>query len=78
MIRRTVYCVEPYRGKAGRLAADFVQEFSCETAARRFGRTLRAIVPAMVIYMREVEPEYGARGDVTVLDRYGRVPCRCD
>jgi hypothetical protein len=74
VIPRTVYCVEPYRRERGVLRADFPLEFSCETVARRVGASLRLNVPAMAIYKQEVEPEYGARGEPTVIALFGAVP----
>jgi hypothetical protein len=77
MTVRTVFCVQPYRGRFGRLEPLRMQQFASASEALAAGRALTERASGVLVFRVEGEPDFGEWAAPEVLARHGELPDCC-
>ena len=74
MSRRLFYFVQPVLAEGRRLVGGVRREYGCATEAEQAGQALSELVPGVLVYMVEGDPEQDWWEEPELLARHGRVP----
>lgn len=74
MAKRTIYCVQAYGGRAGRLVPRPLQQFGSAREALQSGERLSPRVSGVVVFRVSGEPDFDQWDDPEVLVARGQVP----
>lgn len=74
MARRTVFCVQTYGRKDGRLVGTQRHEFTSATEAEDLGRRLAVTAAGVVVFSVEGDPEAEAWDEPEIFAVHGEAP----
>lgn len=74
MARTTIYCVQTFEHKRGKLVQAGLRQFKKQAEAERTGAYSSDKFVGVLVYSVDADPEFDDWGDPVMIKRYGETP----
>lgn len=78
MARSTIYCVQTFEQKGGKLVQAGLRQLKAKSEAERIGANSADKFAGVLVYSVDADPEFNDWGDPVMIARYGQAPDEAD